>query len=164
MEQINDCRWEKPLRKCHVCFAALRYILYAQFSQICESLRDFHRLFWSRNSPTTGIVHTIRHVYRRLWPAREAKPRWSRLIRTLYWKLHGVTRSSNTDQSSRYCVMNIFAFLCTLTPYRTKLKRVRAIIFWSEHGQDNWLRNKTIERACAASCLSIFSASLRFSD
>ena len=30
----------------------------------------------SRNSPTTGILHSIRHVYRSVWPAGEAKPRF----------------------------------------------------------------------------------------
>ena len=30
----------------------------------------------SRNSPTTGILHTIRHVYRSVWPAREAETRF----------------------------------------------------------------------------------------
>ena len=55
-----------------VCCAVLRYISYAKFSQILEVLWDFHRLFGSRNSPTTGILHTVRHVYRSVWPAREA--------------------------------------------------------------------------------------------
>ena len=54
--------------------AKKRYISYAKFLQILEVLRDFHRLFGSRNSPTTGILHTIRHVYRSVWPAREAEP------------------------------------------------------------------------------------------
>ena len=53
-----------------------RYILYAKFSQILEVLRDFHHLFGSRNSPTTGILHTIRHVYRSVWRPKEAKPRF----------------------------------------------------------------------------------------
>ena len=43
----------------------MAHLRYAKFSQILEVLRDFHRLFGSRNSPTTGILHTIRHVYRR---------------------------------------------------------------------------------------------------
>ena len=54
----------------------LRYISYAKFSQVLEVLQDFHRLFGSRKSPTNGILHTIRHVYRSVWPAREAKPRF----------------------------------------------------------------------------------------
>ena len=29
----------------------------------------------SRNSPITGILHTVCHVYRSVWTAREAKPR-----------------------------------------------------------------------------------------
>ena len=57
-------------------FAALYYISYAKFSQILKVLRDFHRLSGSRNSPTTSILHTIRHVYRSVWPAREAEPRF----------------------------------------------------------------------------------------
>ena len=42
--------------------------------------RDFHRLFGSRNSRTTGILHTIRHVYRSEWPARAAKPRFGAAV------------------------------------------------------------------------------------
>ena len=44
------------------------------FAPIIEVLQDFHRPFGSRNSPTTGIPHTICHVYRSVWPAREAEP------------------------------------------------------------------------------------------
>ena len=40
----------------------LAALLYATFSQILEVLREFHRLFGSRNSPTTGIPHTILFV------------------------------------------------------------------------------------------------------
>ena len=58
------------------CAVLLRYISYAKFSQILEVLQNFRRLFGSRNSPTTGILHNIRHVYRSVWPAREAKPRF----------------------------------------------------------------------------------------
>ena len=47
----------------------------SKVSQILWVLRDFHRLFGPRNSPTTGILH-VRHVYRSVWPAREAKPRF----------------------------------------------------------------------------------------
>ena len=32
-----------------------------------------HCFFGSRNSPTTGILHTFCHVYRSVCPAREAK-------------------------------------------------------------------------------------------
>ena len=60
----------------HACYAVLRYISHAKFLLILEVLRDFHRLFKSRNSRTTGILHTIRHVYKSVWPAREAKPRF----------------------------------------------------------------------------------------
>ena len=63
-------------RKWHVCCAVLCYILYAKLEQILEVLWDFHRLFGSRNSPTTGTLHTIHHVYRSMWPSREAKPRF----------------------------------------------------------------------------------------
>ena len=38
--------------------------------------RDSHRLFGSKNGPTTGILHTIRHVYRSMWPTREERPRF----------------------------------------------------------------------------------------
>ena len=46
------------------------------FRKLLEVLQDFHCLFGSRNSPTTGIVHTVRPVYWSMWPAREAKPRF----------------------------------------------------------------------------------------
>ena len=46
---------EKQRRKWHVCCAVLQYISYAKFSQILEVPWDFHRLFGSRNSPTTVI-------------------------------------------------------------------------------------------------------------
>ena len=78
MEEVNV--GGKKRRKWHVCCAVLRYISYAKFSQILEVLRDFHRLFGSRNSPTTGILHTIRHVYRSEWPARAAKPRFGAAV------------------------------------------------------------------------------------
>ena len=50
------------------------FCMYTKFSQILEVLQDFHHLFRSRNSPTTGILHTICHVYRSVWPAGGAKP------------------------------------------------------------------------------------------
>ena len=52
----------KKLHFGNVCCAVLRYISYAKFSQILEVLQDFHRLFGSRNSPTTDIFHTIREA------------------------------------------------------------------------------------------------------
>ena len=52
---------------------ALYYIPCAKFTLIPEVLRDFQRLFESKNSPTIGTLHTVRHVYRSVWPAREAK-------------------------------------------------------------------------------------------
>ena len=76
MEEVNEGgekrgKWHSR----NVC-SAVYSISYATFSQILEVLQDFHRLFRSRNSPTTGILHTIHHVYRSVWPAREAKPRF----------------------------------------------------------------------------------------
>ena len=78
MEEMNE-GGEKPRRKWHsrnVRSTVLHYISYATFSQVLEVLRDFHRLFGSRNSPTTGILHTVRHVYRSVWHATESKPRF----------------------------------------------------------------------------------------
>ena len=50
------------------------------FLQILEVLRDFHQLFGPRNSPTTGILHTIRHVYK-----SEVKPRFgAALVRSAH--------------------------------------------------------------------------------
>ena len=51
----------------------LCYISYTTFSQILEVLWEYHRLFVSRNSPTTNILNTIPHVCRSVWPSREAK-------------------------------------------------------------------------------------------
>ena len=73
VEEVNVGRKNKR-RKWHVCCAVLRYILYAKFSQILEALREFHRV--SRNSLTTSILHTVRYVYRSVWPARETKLRF----------------------------------------------------------------------------------------
>ena len=73
VEEVNVGRKNKR-RKWHVCCAVLRYISYAKFSQILEALREFHRV--SRNSPTTSILHTVRYVYRSVWPARETKLRF----------------------------------------------------------------------------------------
>ena len=65
----SECWWNKNThKKWHFCCAVLRYILYAKFSQILEVLRDSHRLFGSRNSRRTGILHTVRHVYRSVCP------------------------------------------------------------------------------------------------
>ena len=36
--------------------------------------------FGPRNSPPTGILHAVRHVYRSVWPAREAKPRFGAML------------------------------------------------------------------------------------
>ena len=73
MEEENVA--EKKRRKRHVCCAVLRYISYATFSQILEVFGT-SIASGSRNSPTTDILHTVRHVYRSVWPAREAKPRF----------------------------------------------------------------------------------------
>ena len=79
MEEVNAGGKEKCRKWC-VCCAVLRYISCGKFSQIVEVLRDFDRLFGSRNSPTTGILHAIRHVYRSVWPAGEAKPRFGAVL------------------------------------------------------------------------------------
>ena len=73
MEEVNVSGKIKPAGNG---MFAVRYISFAKFVQILEVLRDFHRLFGSRNSRTTGILHTTRHVYRSVWPAREAQPRF----------------------------------------------------------------------------------------
>ena len=83
MEEVNV--GGKKRRKWQVCCAVLRYISYAKFSQILEVLREFHRLFRSRKSPTLDILHAIRHVYSSVWPAREAKPHFgAALDRSVY--------------------------------------------------------------------------------
>ena len=46
--------FQKRLLRC----TALYFIRHVNFR---KSLWDFHRLFGSRNSPTTGILHTIRY-------------------------------------------------------------------------------------------------------
>ena len=57
-------------------------VLNTGFSEILVD--SFHHLFGSRNSPTTVILHTIRHVYRSVWPAREAKPRFGAALFLLF--------------------------------------------------------------------------------
>ena len=74
MEEVNV--GGKKHRKWRVCCAVLRFILTQVFANPWI-LWVFHRLFRSRNSRITGILHTFRHVYRSVWPAREAKPRFS---------------------------------------------------------------------------------------
>ena len=86
VEEVNEggekrSKWHSR----NVCFAVLRYISYATFSHIVIVLRDFYRLFGSRNSRPTDILHTIRHVYRNVWRAREAKPRFgATLVRSAH--------------------------------------------------------------------------------
>ena len=58
-------------RKCHsrkVCSAV--YFIRHVFAN--PVLRGFYRLFVSRISPTIGILYTIHHAYRSMWPAKEA--------------------------------------------------------------------------------------------
>ena len=43
------------------------------YCAIFSSPSSMHCFFGSRNSPTTGILHTFCHVYRSVCPAREAK-------------------------------------------------------------------------------------------
>ena len=86
MDEVNVSGKKTPqemtrLLRCTV-FVALYYISFAKLSQILEVLQDFHRLFGSRNSPTTGILYTIRHVYKSVWPAREVKPRSGAVLTT----------------------------------------------------------------------------------
>ena len=64
MEEVN-VGGNKTRRKWHVYCVIFRTPSF----QILEVLRDFHRLFGSRNSRTTGFLHT-------LWPDREAEPRF----------------------------------------------------------------------------------------
>ena len=74
MEEMN-VGGEKR-RKWHsrnVCCAVLRYISYSSFRKSSLGLPS---PFGPRNSPSTGILHAVRHVYRSVWPAREAKPRF----------------------------------------------------------------------------------------
>ena len=80
----SECRWKKARETARLLRCTAR-ISYAKFSQILEVLRDFHRLFGTRNSPTTGILLIIDHVYRSVWPAREAKPRFgAALVRSAH--------------------------------------------------------------------------------
>ena len=51
-------------------------VLYCAIFRTPSFCKSSPRLFRSRNSPTTGILHTIRHVYRNVWLAREVKPRF----------------------------------------------------------------------------------------
>ena len=80
--------------------AVLRYISYTKFSQILEVLRDFQRLFGSRNSRTIAILRAIRHVYRSVWPAREAMPRF------------GATRSAHDRETRLLCNSKRVILIC----------------------------------------------------
>ena len=72
MEEMNESgEKQRKWHSTNICSAVLCYISNTTFSQILEVLPDFHRLFGSRNSQTTGILHTLRHVYRSVWPTRE---------------------------------------------------------------------------------------------
>ena len=77
--EVNVGRKKTPQEMVRLLRCTALYFV-RQVSQIFEVLRDFHRLFGSRNSPTTGILHTIRHVYRSVWPAREARPRFGAVL------------------------------------------------------------------------------------
>ena len=57
VEEVNVCG--KKCRKWHICCTVLRYILYAKFLRSLKVLWDFHRLFGSRNSPSTSILSTM---------------------------------------------------------------------------------------------------------
>ena len=69
VEKVNEGGEKR--RKCHsrnVCSNV--YFIRHVFAN--PVLRDFYRLFGSRNTRTTGILYTIHHAYRSMWPAKEA--------------------------------------------------------------------------------------------
>ena len=70
MANISECRWKETQRIARL----LRYISCDKLSQILEVLRDFHRLFGSRSSPTTGILSAM--FTGACGPATEYKPRF----------------------------------------------------------------------------------------
>ena len=99
----------------HVCYAVLRYISYAKFLLIREVLRDFHRLFKSRNSPTTSILHTVRHVYRSVCPPEKlslALVLHSYILRMIVDLAYLVT--CLISKQARACVVPVhtYFFLC----------------------------------------------------
>ena len=81
-------------------FAALYCILFGTPSlgrfplPLCQSI----------NSPTTGILHTICHLYRSVWPAREAKPRsGATLVRSAHdWDTRLFTIQRHTRRALRF--------------------------------------------------------------
>ena len=85
----SKCRWKKTRRKWHVCYAVLRYISYVKSSGVPSPLSNY--------SPGTGILHTIRHVYRSVWPARKLSlalvPR-SHVLRMLVALAHNYSSTS----------------------------------------------------------------------
>ena len=75
MEKAN-VRGKKDLHE----MARLLFCTALYFVRKFLVLRNFYRLFGSNNSPTTGILHTFRHVYRSVWPTREDKSRFGALL------------------------------------------------------------------------------------
>ena len=65
----------KKRRKWYVWYAVFRYIPYAKFSKTLEVLRTFRLFVRNKKQSTYRQLHTIRHVNRSVWLAREAKPR-----------------------------------------------------------------------------------------
>ena len=72
---VEECReW-------HVFWAVtVLYLVRQVFANQLKFFWDFHRLFGSRNSRTTVILHTFRHIYRSMWPERSAHDCESRLL------------------------------------------------------------------------------------
>ena len=83
------------------------------FSNILEVLQDFYSSFGSRNSPTTSILHTICHVYRSVWPAREAKPCFSAMLE------HSVL-DCETHLQKAYCLLKKAGTLKTIWAVQEK--------------------------------------------
>ena len=73
IEEVNVAWWAKTHRKWHVCCVVLHYISYTSF---CKSLEFLGTSITSLDPETVQLpaFYTLRHVYKSMWPTREAKP------------------------------------------------------------------------------------------
>ena len=73
MEKVNVCGKTPQEMACLLRCPALYFVR----SQILEVLWNFHRPLDPETVELLAFdLHTVRHVYRSVWPARETKPRF----------------------------------------------------------------------------------------
>ena len=92
----------------------------------------------SRNSPTTGILHTIRHVYRSVWPARGAKPHFGAALGLIQF-FHRQGRAALTVFKQRYPSIQYFnstKVMCFC--HRKKFQSIPSSSIYVFSGADNF--------------------------